>query len=227
MNHLNPVSRHNKALQTHTSHSRGNVTGAGKGLSVTFPLLYLSHNPLLWSVDVSSGTPATTEQVIPPPTPRRPSCPQLKTSQRPNCTDPDLNPTLRPRLSPEDELCLLPNMHRWLRVKEGTLLRVKKGNKCKELERRPGNRIRPYLQLTAFSFCGEASLNLLLNNWLPPTCSNTPETLLWFVHKMSPLQISLSEKAPHLPATACNTRGLFFYLFIFFLPPQSLSYLVC
>lgn len=114
-------------------------------------------------------------------------------------------------------------MHRWLDMKEGALLRGTKGNKCKELERGPGNRIQPYLQLTAFPFCGEASLNLLLNNWLPPPCSNTPETLLWFVHKMSPLQISLSEKVPHLPATVCNTRGLFYFLFFFTSPTLSLT----
>lgn len=112
----------------HTSQWRGNVMRAEKGFFITF---LPSHKPLLWSVNVSSGMPATTEQVIlhqSPPPPWSPSCPQFKTSQCPNSIDPDLNPTLHPFLSPEERHCLLPNMHCWLCMKEEML--------CKAIDRR-------------------------------------------------------------------------------------------
>lgn len=70
--------------------------GAERGLLITSPLSYLSHKPLLWLVNVSSGTPATTEQVILLHPLLSPSCPQWKTSQCTNRIDPALNLTLQP-----------------------------------------------------------------------------------------------------------------------------------
>lgn len=105
----------------HTSWYWGNMTGTEKGLPITSPLSYLFQKPLLWSVNVSSGTAATTEQVILPHPLQSPSCPQFKTSQCPNRIDPNLNPTLQPFLSSEESHCLLPNMHWRLSMKEEML----------------------------------------------------------------------------------------------------------
>lgn len=129
----------------------------------------------------------------PPPHPPSPSCSQFKVSQRPNSIDPDLNPALQPLRATEDRRCLLPNMHCRLCRKEETLCKARQTDRRMHRIRTWARTQWSYLQLTML-FCGEASLNLLLNNWLPQPCSNTPETLLWFVHKMSALQISLSER---------------------------------
>lgn len=130
----------------HTSQRWGNVMGAGKGLFLTSPLSYLSHKPLLWSVNMSSGTAATTEQVIypqhvtaPAPTPTpSPSRSQFKVSQRPNSIDPVLNPALQPLLAAEDRHCLLPNMHCRLCRKEEMLCKARQADKCTEWERERG-----------------------------------------------------------------------------------------
>lgn len=97
------------------------MTGTEKRLLITSPLFYLFHQLLLWSVNVSSGMPATTEQVILPHPLLSPSCPQFKTSKCPNRIDPNLNPTLQPFLSSEESHFLLPNMHWRVCMKEEML----------------------------------------------------------------------------------------------------------
>lgn len=114
--------------------------GEEKGLLITSPLSNLSHKPLLWSMNVSSGTPATTEQVILLHPFLSPSCPQCKGSQCPNRIDPDLNPTL-----PINHLCP---------VKKGTVyyLTCTDGSawrrKCyARLDRRRRKRIRAWARI--------------------------------------------------------------------------------
>lgn len=181
------------------------MTETEKGLLITSPLSYLFHKPLLWSVNISSGTTATTEQVILPHPLPSPSCPQFKTSQCPNRIDPNSNPTLQPFLSSEESHCLLPNVHWRLSMKKEMLDRR---------QRSVGrDQIQAYLQLTMF-FCVEATLNLLLNNWLSPPCSKSP----WeaFVVCSKDVSAACTANLPFRKGTSPSGHSLQYKMFCFF-----------